>query len=301
MQENTLANEVGDKTVRWLVVQAIRRIPLLNGSLGHDADLIRHGEGFMLVMGNQYRGDVLVLEDFTYFERQALAQVDVQIRERFVKQDQLWARSQCARQCDTLLLAAREFMRIMATLAIQADSGQQFGHPAPTLATIETGQAEADVGRNRQVREKRVVLKNHADLPLLRRQLVCGAADAATLHANLASGNVLKAGDTAQQRGLAATRRSQQAGNVASFDAKVHAIDDGMRSVTLHDASQFEMCHQGLLAKECRLMQKSRQRLINLPRPPAGSGGGKQHDCHNRGGTEAGHDRHGSSIFGCYI
>ncbi len=251
-QENTLANEVGDKTVRWLMVQAVRCVPLLDGAFGHDADLVGHGEGFMLIMGHQHGRDVLALEDLAHFQRQALAQIDVEIREGFVEQDQLRTRSQRARQCDTLLLAAREFMRIMVALSTQADGGQQFTHPDPALTAVKASQAESDVGRNRQVREQRVVLKNHADMPLLRWQAATGTADAAALHTNLAGGDVLKTGDTAQQRRLAAARGSQQAGNAAGFDAKVHAIDDSMRSITLNDACQFEVCHQGLVIKGCR-------------------------------------------------
>jgi hypothetical protein len=97
------------------------------------------------------------------------------------------------------------------------------------------------------MREKGVVLEDHTDLPLLRREATASAADGASLHANLAGSNVLEAGNAAQQRRLAATRGSEQAGYAPGLDAKTHPIDHGVRSIALDDSFEFKVCHQCLV------------------------------------------------------
>ena len=56
------------------------------------------------------------------------------------------------------------------------------------------------------------------------------------MQADFTTGNLLEAGNTAQQSGLAATGGSKQAGDLAFFQTKVDAIDNGGFSVALNDA-----------------------------------------------------------------
>ena len=69
------------------------------------------------------------------------------------------------------------------------------------------------------------------------------AADRCAFDANLAGGDFLKAGNAAQQCGLATTRRAEQAGDLAAFDRKTDTIDDGVRAVMLDDAFKFKVSH----------------------------------------------------------
>jgi hypothetical protein len=245
-QENALANEVGDKAVCGLVVDPVWAVPLLDGPRGHDADLVGHGKGFVLIVGDEHGSDALALENIAHFQRKALAQINIQIGEGFVEQDQLRAWRQRSCQRDPLLLTAREFMRIPVALTTEADRGQQFTHAAPTFAGSKTRQAKTDVCGYRQVREKGVVLKHHTDLPLFRWQTAASSADGASLHANLASSNLLETGNAAQQRRLAASGGSEQTGYATGLDAKTDPIDDGVRSVALDDSCEFKVGHQCL-------------------------------------------------------
>jgi hypothetical protein len=74
---------------------------LLDASVGHDADFVGHGKGLVLVMGHQDGGRVLTLEDLAHFQRQALAQIDVEIGKWLVEQDQSWGRGASARASAT--------------------------------------------------------------------------------------------------------------------------------------------------------------------------------------------------------
>ena len=91
----------------------------------HDADLVGHGEGLVLVVSDKDGGHALALQDLAHFQRKALAQVDVEVGEGLVEQYQFRLRRQCAGQCDTLLLAAGEFMRILRSLAGKANRVEQ--------------------------------------------------------------------------------------------------------------------------------------------------------------------------------
>jgi hypothetical protein len=59
-QEDALADEVGDEAVAWLVIDALYGVSHCSDApVGHHADLVGHGEGFVLVMRHQDGGDRL--------------------------------------------------------------------------------------------------------------------------------------------------------------------------------------------------------------------------------------------------
>jgi hypothetical protein len=97
-------------------------------------------------------------------------------------------------------------------------------------------EAESDIFFDGEVRKQGVILEDHADLPLFRGHALAGAADHLAVQADFAAGNFLEAGNAAQQSGLAAAGGAKQAGDLAFFQAKVDAIDNGGFSVALNDA-----------------------------------------------------------------
>jgi len=62
-------------------------------------------------MRDHHRGGAALLDDLAHLERQALAQVDVEVGKRLVEQQQIRSRRERARQRHALLLPAGEFMR----------------------------------------------------------------------------------------------------------------------------------------------------------------------------------------------
>ena len=86
--QHALADEVGDEAVGRTVIEVVWHIPLLDLAFVHDADLVGHGKSLVLVVGDEDRGRPLALEDFPDFERQPLAQPDIEIGKRLVEQDQ---------------------------------------------------------------------------------------------------------------------------------------------------------------------------------------------------------------------
>ena len=83
-------------------------------------------------------------------------------------------------------------------------------------------QREGDVFEHRHVRIERVGLEHHGDAALDRGQVF----DLFAADDDLAAGHVLKAGDHAQQRGLAAAGRADKDDKLALGHIKVDALDD---------------------------------------------------------------------------
>src|SRR3990172_8126501 len=73
---------------------------------------------------------------------------------------------QRARERDTLLLSAGKLMRVPPPQVIEADDREKLRHTAGPCASSES---EADVLRNGEMWEERVVLKDHPDTARFRR------------------------------------------------------------------------------------------------------------------------------------
>ena len=139
-----------------------------------------------------------------------LAQTPVEARHRLVEQQQLGLDHQRARQCHTLLLAARQ--RPWATIAERQSESDALEHRFGPALALRSGdatcdEAERDVLACRHVREKREALEHHADVAGLERQRC--HVDAADSNRSGTRGQV--AADQTEQCGLSAARRPEQA------------------------------------------------------------------------------------------
>lgn len=147
--------------------------------------------------------------------RQPFAQVHVQVGKRLVEQQQVRLWGERARQRDALLLAAGELVRVAPLQAVEPDEREGLRHPFAPLRRVQVAQPEGDVAPHVQVRKQRVVLKDHANAPRLRRQVDTVGADEPPAERDAALGDALQPRDRAQQRRLAAARRADQHADVA--------------------------------------------------------------------------------------
>ena len=102
----------------------------------------------------------------------------------------------------------------MAAQSASPTARQQLADAQVACFAREVIQAEADVAGDREMGKQRVVLEHHPDAALLRGQLEAGPAHHLAIEQDFACAHRLEAGDTAQQRGLAAAAGPQQAGDV---------------------------------------------------------------------------------------
>lgn len=69
-------------------MQCVRRIPLREPAILHHADPVGDREGFRLVVRDEDRGVARAFQDVAQLEREPLARIDVEIRERLIEQQQ---------------------------------------------------------------------------------------------------------------------------------------------------------------------------------------------------------------------
>ena len=153
-------DETGDKTICRPVVEVVRRIPLLDLAVGHDADLVGHGGKrlVLLVVRDEDRRHAFPFENGADFERQTFAQV-VEVG-KTARQSRMSSAVAPAHAPAPRIVAGRRRVRA-GTLP-----------PCPSRPTVERQlfdlpggasraacQAEADVGRDREVRKQRVILE----------------------------------------------------------------------------------------------------------------------------------------------
>ena len=108
LDEIGLADEVGHEAHRGAVVDVARGADLQDLALAHDRDAVRHGEGFLLVMGHEDEGDAGFMLQALQLDLHVLAELVVQGRERLVEEQNLGCRGERPGQRHALLLAARD-------------------------------------------------------------------------------------------------------------------------------------------------------------------------------------------------
>ena len=151
--------------------QRLRRalVDLLGRARLLDAPRAQHGHGvgererFLLVVGDEERARAGGAQDRRDLLAQALAQAGVERGERLVEQHDLGIGRQRAGERDALALAARELVRVRRGPVGEADEREALRRPRS-----RPDAPKPDVGGDREVREQRAVLEDHADVAALR-------------------------------------------------------------------------------------------------------------------------------------
>ena len=100
------ADKVGHETVGRRVIDVGRRAHLHQLAILHHRDAVGHRQRLVLIVRDEHGGDAGALLDGADFDAQRLAQLGVQVGQRFIEQQHLRRGDQRARQRDALLLAA---------------------------------------------------------------------------------------------------------------------------------------------------------------------------------------------------
>jgi hypothetical protein len=217
-------DEAGDELVGRVVVQLQGAAGLLDAAVAHHHDLVAHGHGFNLVMGDVDRSCFQPLVQFLDLAAHRHAQLGVKVGQRLVEQEHLRVAHDRAAHGHALALPARELPRITVEQRIQR---QDLGGALDLrfdggLVRLGEVQREGHVVAHRHVRVQRVVLEDHRDVACLGRHVV----DHLACDADLAASDLLEAGDHAQQGGLAAAGWAHQYRERAVGNFDVHAVQD---------------------------------------------------------------------------
>src|SRR5215208_4643273 len=228
------ADEIGDEGGRRRAVDLGRRADLLDDAVVHHHDAVGHGERLLLVVGDHDGRDAEALLQGADLLAQAHPHLGVERRERLVEEEEVRRRRERAGERDALLLAARELPRVFAMLLGQADEREKL-----IDATLDLGrpfsavdEPVADVAGDGQVREQGVGLEHDAEVALRRR----GARHVAPGDPDPALVLRVEAGDGAQERGLAAAGRSEEAHELAAPDLEIDRLQGGEGAEALPQA-----------------------------------------------------------------
>ena len=208
-QEVALPDEGGDLAVGRFVVEAPGIGQLLDTTIGHTATtsaMLRASSWSWVTM-------TAVVSAARRMSRTSVRRRARRAVSRFEKGSSRSTRAGCgaegAGECHALLLAAGEALQGTRGETIQADQFQQFLRAAVALRAA-AAQAEGDVAGDVEVREEGVILKDHTDAAVFRRDEAAGSGDLAAGDMDFAAVGALEAGDEAQRGGFAAAAEAEQ-------------------------------------------------------------------------------------------
>ncbi|MNT17657.1 hypothetical protein D3C72_1528180 [compost metagenome] len=140
--------------------------------------------------------------DAAQLELHFLAQLGIQVGQRFVQQQHRRPDHQGARQRHALPLAAGQFPREPVGVLVQLDQRQRLAHAVLAFGAFHVAhlQAEGDVVRDGQVRKQRIALEHDAQAARVR----LGVRDVPPVQRDRTARHVGKAGNHLQGSGLAA-------------------------------------------------------------------------------------------------
>src|SRR3954454_12925484 len=196
------ADEAGDEQVARVVVELERGAGLLDHAGLEHHDLVGQRHRLDLVVGDVDHGGGQLLVEPGELDPHLDAQRRVQVRERLVEEEDLGLADDGAADGDALALAAREVLGLAGEQRPEVqdagglvDLGAAFG-----LRHAGEAQGEAHVVGHGHVRVEGVGLEDHGEAAVRRRHVV----DPLAFEHEVAAGDLLEAGDHAQQGGLAA-------------------------------------------------------------------------------------------------
>ena len=239
------ADEAGDEHVRRLLVQVARGADLLQDAVLEHRDAVAHGERLGLVVGDVDRGDAEPALQRRDLGAGLHAQLGVEVRQRLVHEEHLRLTDDRAAHRDALTLTTGERLRLAAEVGLQVEQlgGLEDALGAVLLADAGDLEREAHVLGDGHVRVQRVVLEDHRDVAILRRDV----RDVAIADQDAAVVDLFEAGEHAQSGRLAAAGGSDQDEELAVGDLQVDLVDGGAGGTRIDPGCLVESdsCHGG--------------------------------------------------------
>ena len=170
-QQIDLADELGDETCTWTFVNLTSGSNLLDTAVAHDSDLI--GEhGFRLIMRHVNGRNPYLPGQLAQLALHGLAKLQVEGTQWLVHEQDTRGVRDRARECYPLLLPAADLDRIALSDRGQPDEVEQFFYTSVDISACVAPflEAETDILADRHVRKQGIVLKDHSDAALLRRE-----------------------------------------------------------------------------------------------------------------------------------
>ena len=174
-------------------------------------------------------------------------ELGVEVGQRFVQQEDGRVTDHGAAQCNTLALAAGKRLGLALQQMLQVKNLRCFVDALVDFifGNIAQCQTEGDVLIHGHMRIQSIVLEDHGDVAIFRRNIV----DEAVSDIELTAGDALETGDHTQGGGLAAPGRPDQDDEFLVRNFKVQVGDDGFVSTVIDfgNVSEADGCHEQFL------------------------------------------------------
>jgi hypothetical protein len=212
----------------------------------HHDQMGGHGQGLVLVVGDQHQGRPDLSVQSQDLCPGAGAQLRVEGGERLIQEKHLGSADDRPAQGDPLTLATAEFGRFAGQERVEPQQGGDARHPpgdlgvgrpvAPVMPGLQT-QPEGQVRGHGHVRVQSVVLEDHGHIA------VAGAllGDGRTAEEQVTCRGRLEAGQHPEQGGLAAARRPHDDGEGPGRNVQVDRVERGGRAVVLGEADELDV------------------------------------------------------------
>ena len=217
-----------------MVIDLLGRVQLLDPAFMHQDDLVGHRHGLFLVMRDEHGRDADFLLDAADLVLHLAADLPVERRQRLVQEQDRRFDDQSARQRHALLLSARELADLAALQVTESDQRRVILDLLLNGLTVDLAdlQTVGNVIKHGHVRDQRVVLEHHADVPLFDRNV----RDILPADDHAAGIRVLQTGNDPQQRRLSAAGRSQKRQKMFILYLEAQVVEDfilseGLRNV----------------------------------------------------------------------
>ncbi len=223
------ADEPGREEGWWPGIERRRRRQRHDGALRHDRDPIRDGRGLRLIMGHEDGGHLQVQLEPPDLGPDLDSEVGVEVRERFVEQEDHRLLHQRPSERDPLPLAARKLVRPPSEEPAHAQEAGDLVHVTLGLLSLHSCRVEreADVLADGHVRVDRVILEDVTDAAALRSQ----SRDVDPVEQDSPRLGPDEPGDEPEGRGLAAARRPHERHQLAVANGQVEPVHGGHLAV----------------------------------------------------------------------
>ncbi len=236
------ADEPGDELVGGAVIQVERRAGLFNPSRVHHDDFVGHGHRLDLIMGDVDGRGAEALVQGLKLGPGLNPQFGVEVREWFVKEEDLGIADDGAAHGDPLPLSAGQLARISIQEGAEAEDRGGAVDPLLDGGAGSAGEIEAEghVVADGHVRIEGVILEDHGDIALFGREFV----DDPAADADDSAVDFLQPGDHAQERAFAAAGGADQDSELAIGDVDAYAMQDGCGAERFFDVLDRDGGHR---------------------------------------------------------
>ena len=173
--------------------------------------------------------------EFDQLRAELGAHFGVEVRERFVEKEDAWLADNGAADGDALLLSSGKIARHACEKIFNTEDGGGFLNAACDVGCREMAdaKAEGEVFSDVEMRVKRIILEDHGDIAVARREV----ADVGVADKDFSRGETFQPCHHAQGAGLAAAGRSEEnnEGLVGDLEGEVENGGDFLAAATAVD------------------------------------------------------------------